>query len=122
MFKKAMIFIIKALCIVLIVLLLAYVFKICKTFGYNAFSDKAKTGRNSSIKVETTIIVTEGESILKIGEDLEAKGIISDKYAFALGARFMEDYDQIVPGEYQVDSSMKPSTIVSTLCNKEESQ
>ncbi len=122
MVKKAMIFIIKALSVVLIVLLLAYVFKICKAFGYNAFSDKAKTGKNSSIKVEATILVSEGESLLKIGEDLESKGIIADKYAFAVGVRFMEGYDQIVAGEYQVDSSMKPSAIISRLSKKEGKQ
>ena len=120
MFKKFLIICIKALAVIFVILLLAFLFRTCRTFGYKIFSDKAKDVEGTPMVVHAYIHVDEGESLLKIGEDLEEKSIVRDKWVFAASLRFMDDYDKIGPGDYELSSSMKPSEILQVMIRKEE--
>ena len=120
MIKKGLLFIIKMLTLILVILLLIYLFKSCSSFGYKIFSDKAKDVAGTPTVVEAVVHISDGESLLQIGEDLEIKSVISNRYTFAIALRCMDDYDKIAEGDYVVDSSMKPSEILSVLISKEE--
>ena len=120
MFKKFLIICIKALAIIFVILLLAFLFRTCRTFGYKVFSDRAKDVEGTPMVVHAYVHVDEGESLLEIGKDLEDKSIIRDKYVFAVSLRFMDDYDKIGAGDYELSSSMKPSEILKAMIRKEE--
>ena len=120
MFKKVLILCIKALSFIFVILLLAFLFKNCRSFGYKVFSDKAKDVEGTPMVVHAYIHVNEGESLLEIGKDLEEKSIIRDRWVFAVSLRFMDDYDKIGAGDYELSSSMKPSEILKAMIRKEE--
>ena len=42
------------------------------------------------------------------------------KALFAVSLRFMDDYDKIGAGDYELSSSMKPSEILKAMIRKEE--
>ena len=90
MVKKALNFLIKILSLILIILLFIFLFKNARSFGYEVFSDHAKDQEESLNAVESSIHISEGESLLKIGTALEAKRIIENKWVFAISVRFME--------------------------------
>ncbi len=120
MFKKFLIICIKALALIFAILLLAFLFRTCRTFGYKVFSDRAKDVEGTPMVVHAYIHVDEGESLLEIGKDLEEKSIIKDKWVFAASLRFMDDYDKIGAGDYELSSAMKPSEILQVMIRKEE--
>lgn len=120
MFKKFLILCIKALALIFAILLLAFFFRTCRTFGYKVFSDRAKDVEGTPMVVHAYIHVDEGESLLEIGKDLEEKSIIKDKWVFAASLRFMDDYDKIGAGDYELSSAMKPSEILQAMIRKEE--
>ena len=120
MFKKFLIICIKALALIFAILLLAFLFRTCRTFGYKVFSDRAKDVEGTPMVVHAYIHVDEGESLLEIGKDLEEKSIIKDKWVFAASLRFMDDYDKIGAGDYELSSAMKPSEILQAMIRKEE--
>ena len=120
MFKKFLILCIKALALIFVILLLAFLFRTCRTFGYKVFSDRAKDVEGTPMVVHAYIHVDEGESLLEIGKDLEEKSIIKDKWVFAASLRFMDDYDKIGAGDYELSSAMKPSEILQVMIRKEE--
>ena len=122
MIKKALLICIKLLSLILIVLFLAYLFKNCRSFGYKVFSDKAKDVAGTPNVIEAVIHVDQGESLLEIGEDLENKSIISDKWVFAAAVRCMDDYNKIGEGDYVVNSSQKPSEILAAMTRQEEQE
>lgn len=122
MIKKTLIICIKVLSLILIVLLMAYLFKTCRDFGYKVFSDRAKDAAGSPQVVEAVIHVDQGESLLEIGEELEFLSIIRDKYVFAVSARCMDDYDKIQEGDYVVNSAQKPSEILTSMLTKEDKE
>ena len=103
MIKKTLIICIKVLSLILIVLLMAYLFKTCRDFGYKVFSDRAKDAAGSPQVVEAVIHVDQGESLLEIGEELEFLSIIRDKYVFAVSARCMDATQDTFSAEEAVD-------------------
>lgn len=113
MVKKGLIALIKLLVFVFIVLLLIYLFKMCQEFGYSVFQDKSKDAPGTPTVVEAVVTIKEGDSALKIGEELQKKNIIRDQYSFAVAIRCMEGYQSIIPGDYTVNSSMKPSELLT---------
>ena len=117
MAKKALNWLIKALIFLLIFLFLAYAFKTCRSFAYRVFSDSAKTAKESANVISAAVHISEGESLLSIGEDLEEKGIIRDRWSFAVALRCMDDYDKILAGDYTFYSYEKPSQILTDLLN-----
>ncbi|MBR5047434.1 MAG: endolytic transglycosylase MltG, partial [Eubacterium sp.] len=99
-----------------------YLFKNSRSFGYKVFSDRAKDVEGTPLVVHAYIHINEGESLLEIGKDLEEKYIVRDKWVFAASVRFMDGYDKIGEGDYELSSSMKPSEILKVLTTKEETE
>ncbi len=78
-------------------------------FGYRIFVPPERIGT----AVEKTIVVEEGEPLLKLAEELEKENLVWDKYAFCFTAKFYGS--RIVAGTYSLDSSMKPKEILDVL-------
>ena len=86
-------------------------------FGYMVFADatmEVSPGRDVSITVETD------DEILDIGETLERRGLISDAKIFFVQAILLEYKDQIVPGEYTLNTSMTPEEMLKMMAQAEE--
>ena len=86
-------------------------------FGYMVFADatmEVSPGRDVSITVETDA------AILDIGETLERRGLISDAKIFLVQAILLEYKDQIVPGEYTLNTSMTPEEMLKMMAQAEE--
>lgn len=86
-------------------------------FGYMVFADatmEVSPGRDVSITVETD------DEILDIGETLERRGLISDAKIFLVQAILLEYKDQIVPGEYTLNTSMTPEEMLKMMAQAEE--
>lgn len=119
MTNKVLKLLIKILVIVFLGLFLIFVFTKVKQFGYDIFADRPCTSSRSQMK-EAEIEIKENESLSEIAKDLESKGIIKDDLIFSLSLRCMEGVDEIKPGTYKVDSTLRPSEILDILTNKEE--
>jgi len=101
-----------------VLFLLSRLFLGTMDMGYLIFSNQAKD--IPKYAVESAITVREGESLLDIGKDLERKKIVDDARVFAAAAWTMDDHDRIMPGEYSVSSSQKPSELIETFVGEEE--
>ena len=120
MSDKLMRYLVKPLFYIFIVLLLVYFFVEMKKVGYLIFADQAKD--QPEVASETVLTVEEEDSLVQIGKNLEKNNIIDNAYIFAAALRCSEGYDAIVPGEYVVKSSQKPSEILEELLQKEEKE
>lgn len=86
-------------------------------FGYMVFADatmEVSPGRDVSITVETD------DEILDIGETLERRGLISDAKIFLVQAILLEYKDQIVPGEYTLNTSMTSEEMLEMMAQAED--
>lgn len=111
---------VKILFYIFFVLLLFYLFVQTKQYGYYIFADEAKDSPETA--KEMILTVEEGESIIDISKNLAEKEIVEHPYLFAITLRFSEGYEDIQPGEYIIQSSQKPSEILSVLTHKEDTQ
>ena len=66
-------------------------------FGRLIFTDEARTTLRTE-HVSYDLTVTEGESVLKIGKELEEHGIIENAYAFWVQSKVYKC--KIIPGVY----------------------
>ena len=110
MTRKIISFFVWIIGFLLLVGLLSQLFLKTSGFGYEIFSNKAKD--DPARAVESAITIRENESLIRIGKDLERKGIVRNAYVFAATLWTMDDRDRIVPGEYNVSSAQKPSEIL----------
>ena len=86
-------------------------------FGYMVFADatmEVSPGRDVSITVETD------DGILDIGETLERRGLIQDAKIFLVQAILLEYKDQIVPGEYTLNTSMTSEEMLEMMAQAED--
>lgn len=120
MANKVIRFVAKILLYIFIMLLLVYLFVQMKQIGYQIFSDKAKD--SPEVAKEMVLTVTEDESLLDIGRDLDSKDIINNAYIFAAALRCSEDYKNIEAGEYVISSSQRPSEILAILTHRGEQE
>lgn len=86
-------------------------------FGYMVFADatmEVSPGRDVSITVESS------DELLDIGETLERRGLISDAKIFLVQAILLEYKDQIVPGEYTLNTSMTSEEMLEMMAQAED--
>ncbi len=86
-------------------------------FGYMVFADAAmdvSPGRDVSVTVETD------DDIMDIGETLERRGLISDAKIFWVQAYLLEYKDKLLPGVYDLNTSMKTDEMLEILANSRE--
>ncbi|MBR0411461.1 MAG: endolytic transglycosylase MltG [Eubacterium sp.] len=120
MFDKVSHFLIKTLLFIFLLLLAVFLFRESEKTGYAVFADRPYD--SSPAATESVITVREKEPLLDIAKDLERSGIVKNAYITAMAFRSMEGYDQIVPGEYIMKASMKPSEILKMLIHEEEEE
>lgn len=113
MAEKVLRFVMKLAGVIFLVLLMVYLFRETRNIGYSMFADRPYDSSQNA--AETVLTVTEGESLVEIGKELQKAGVVKNAYIFALSIRAMEGYDKIQPGEYLVNAAQKPSEILAEL-------
>lgn len=109
---------VKLLAAIFLILCLAYLFVMTREAGKEIFSDKAKNTEVGA--VEAIVTVYENEDVLDLAKDLKTKNLINNEYYFAIFAKFSDDYENIRPGDYTLNSSMKPSELIKGMIPAEE--
>src|SRR5690349_13936022 len=64
---------------------------------------------------DVTFIIHEGENTAQIADDLQAKGLIRNAFAFRIWARYQGLDTRLQPGAYTLNASMTIQEIVNTL-------
>lgn len=72
-------------------------------YGYRIFTEPALT---SEAGIDRLVQIKSSMGALDVGELLEKRGLIRDKWLFVLQMKFSEYNNQLVPGYYTLDSSM----------------
>lgn len=102
-------------CILWLVLLFA-VFQGAKfsyEYGKAIFMDEAMT--EAGVNDDVEVLVLDGATAKRVGEQLEDAGVVSDKNLFYIQAVLSGMNEDIVGGTYVFNSSMKPSKILDML-------
>ena len=106
--------------IVIAVVIVFYVYKasaVAYDYGYRIFGEKPITsGEGRTVSV----VIPEEADAKKVGEILEMKGLIRDAKLFQL-QEFVSDYhDCILPGEYELNTSMTAEEMLEVMSTKQE--
>ncbi len=92
--------------IVLAIIIVMLVYKWTLTayeYGQRVFNEPpVTTGSGRSVSV----VISEGDGAKEVGEILEKKGLIRDAGLFFIQERLSEYKDKIIPGTYELNTSM----------------
>ena len=108
--------------VAVIFLVVVFIYKVAGTaydFGYAIFADEpmsSGTGR------EVTVSITEGKTAKDIGEILESKGLVEDATIFWLQNLLSSHKDELKPGMYTLNTSMKPTEIMEIMSAEDETE
>ena len=102
--------VVKVLLIVLICLLVYMAVTGAYRFGYKVFN---KTGMDPEPGKTVEVTVEKGSSALEVGKLLEQKGLIEDKWVFAVQKIFYGD--AIYPGTYEFNTSMSSQQMLKIM-------
>ena len=80
-------------------------------FGRDIFSNEGRTGAEGAVTY--TLTVTQGESVFRIGKDLEDHGIIRSGLVFWVQSKLYRC--KIAPGEFTLSSDMSSKAILKYL-------
>lgn len=106
--------------IIAAVLIVMFVYKyalLAYDYGYRLFGERPITsGEGRTVSV----VIPEEADAKKVGEILEMKGLIRDAKLFQL-QEFVSDYhDCILPGEYELNTSMTAEEMLEVMSTKQE--
>lgn len=91
-------------------------------FGYAIFADTPMSeGEGRTVSV----VIQEDMDTMDISELLETKGLVADKYVFYVQELLSDYKDMIVPGTYELNTSMTSNDILKTMsqsATEEESE
>lgn len=82
-------------------------------YGKAIFMDEAMTA--SGVNDDVEVLVLDGATAKRVGEQLEDAGVVADKNLFYIQAVLSGLSKDIVGGTYTFNSSMKPSKILDML-------
>ena len=105
------------LILVLVVLLIAAAGRRAYRFGYDVFyevSAEEAPGR------DVTVTIPEYPTASEIGHILKDAGLIEDVWVFVVQERLSAYHDKIKPGTYTLNTSQKPTEMLSVLGAEEE--
>ncbi len=90
-------------------------------YGYRIFTEPAVTteaGSDSLVQIKSSM------SALDVGELLERKGLIRDKWLFMLQMKFSEYNNQLVSGYYTLNTSMTAQEMleIMSMANLQEEE
>ena len=121
-FNKALFKFIKVAFTIMVILLIVYAgVRISKTaydFGYRVFTETAidkATGKDVDIQV------TDGMSAKKLGEELEAKGLVRDASLFQIQLKLSAYSKKIKTGVYTLNTSMTPKEMIVVMAGAADS-
>lgn len=120
-FNKALFKFIKVAFSIMIILLVVYgavrVSKIGYDFGYRVFTEPAM---DEAPGKEVTVQVDDDMSGKKLGEELEAKGLIRDANLFQIQLKLSAYSDRIKAGVYTLSTSMTPKEMIVVMAAEDE--
>lgn len=98
---------------ILIIIPAALICLIIALFSFVVYQEL--TGPADSKGKEQMVIVPEGIPFSKVADDLETRGIITNKSLFMLWARFKDMAGEIKSGEYSLSPAMSPVKLLAIL-------
>ena len=81
-------------------------------FGFRIFGEEAMTPAPG---YTTSVAITEGKSVMEIGEILEEKKLIRDAKLFYLQELFSNYHGKLQPGIYELSNSMTPEEMMAVM-------
>lgn len=87
-------------------------------YGYRVFTEPPTAGGEGRDRI---IRITDSMSDLEVGELLEKKGLVRDKWLFVLQVNLSE-YGGIVPGHYTLNTSMTAQEMIQVMSGKTEEE
>ena len=106
--------------IIAAVLIIMFVFKytgVAYEYGYRLFGEQPITsGEGRTVSVT----IPEGADAKKVGEILETKGLIRDAKLFVLQEMFSDYHDCVLPGEFELNTSMTADQMLAVLSTEPE--
>ena len=88
--------------------------------GYGVFSQQSKDAPGTGIVVMFT--VEEGISASKLGDQLEAEGLVESSRLFLIQEKVSDYAGKFVAGTYALSSEMTTEEIMRVICGGEESR
>lgn len=89
------------------------------SYGYRIFTEPAVTsgdGRDRLVQIKNSMSASD------VGELLEQKGLIRDKWLFVLQLKLLEYDDKLVPGHYTLNTSMTAREMMEVLSGAQEEE
>ena len=121
-FNKALFKFIKVAFTIMVILLIVYAgVRISKTaydFGYRVFTEAAI---DKAPGKDVDIQVTDGMSAKKLGEELEAKGLVRDASLFQIQLKLSAYSKKIKTGVYTLNTSMTPKEMIVVMAGAADS-
>lgn len=108
----------KTLIFVLVALALYFIGRSAYRFGNSVFNEQAATSLSDAYEVEITI--PEDYTVKSVGKQLEEAGLIESAGVFYVQARLSDYFNDFTPGTYVLNSTMKPSEIITAISVKTE--
>ena len=106
--------------IIVAVLIVMFVFKyagVAYDYGYRLFGEQPITsGEGRTV----TVTIPGDADAKKVGEILETKGLIRDAKLFVLQELLSDYHDKILPGEFQLNTSMTAEQMLAILSTEPE--
>lgn len=104
--------ILKVVVVIVVVLFIYRGVMVCYDYGYRIFTEPAMTtGEGRAV----TITVKPDMSAMEIGELMKSKGLTRDAKLFALQYLFSEYKEDVVPGTFEVKTSMTAEEIMQAM-------
>ncbi|MFV0465188.1 MAG: aminodeoxychorismate lyase [Lachnospiraceae bacterium] len=111
-------FFVSILTVILVVVVLYTLGHTAFDFGYRVFTEPAMTSESSSI--DKVVQITGDMSSLEIGELLESKGLIQNKYLFLAQLKSSSYANSIIPGIYTLSTSMTARDMMQVMSIDED--
>ena len=106
--------------IIAAVLIVMFVYKyslLAYDYGYRLFGERPITsGEGRTVSV----VIPEDASVKKVGEILEMKGLIRDAKLFQLQELISDYHNCILPGEYELNTSMTAEEMLIVMSTEQE--
>ena len=89
----------------------------CYEFGYRIFTEKPV---DSEPGAEIIVSISEGDSALDIGKQLEEKGLIRDAKLYVAQYYLSAYVDALLPGTYTLDTAMTAKEMMAVMSTSAE--
>lgn len=88
-------------------------------YGYRIFTEPAVSSGDGSDKL---VSVKESMSASDLGEVLEQKGLIRDKWLFVIQLKLLQYDSKLVPGHYTLNTSMTAQEMMRVMSKEDDEE